>query len=1036
MREKQLLSIVILLVIGTGLDFAQRGYHFDQLTTRNGLSSNTVNTVMQDSKGFLWFGTETGLNRYDGYRFKIYQNDRNDSNSLSNNYIWTICEDKKGCLWIGTDGGGLNKFDPRTETFVRFQYNANDSTSLSTDIVQSVFQDSKGNLWVGTWDGGINLLKKNSSSFIRYMNDPNIPFSISNNKIHFIREDSKGNVWVGTDGGGLNLFDSATNSFTSWKHDARNPSSLGFDMVTDMTEDLHGNLWLTTYGEGLELFDRESGKFTHFKLQGKDVKPSSNVFWKIIQDSKGLLWITTQTEGLVIFDPLSKSFTWIKENKHLQGGLPSNILQDVFEDNSGVLWIVTVGKGVVKTDRKPAEFITIQNSTDDPNSIPSGFIYSLCEDSNGDILVGTIESGIVRLDSQLRVKKRYPVNTPKGLSGEYARTIYRDHDNTIWVGTYYGKLNQLERKNDTFNHFDLDYLKSNPMRNFIRTITEDAGGNVWFGSQGSGGVSTYDTKKKQWSYLVPSDTSRIALSGYDVLSIIEDRKEFLWVGTQSYGLTRINRSDGTVKKYFHDAANPRSIPDNSVPELFVDSHGNLWIGTTSSGLCRYDYETDSFDIYSTEEGLSGNSICGILEDDHGNLWISTMNAITRFNPETKQCTNFNYYDGIRSEEFIYSSRLKTTDGRMLFGGTDGITVFHPDSIKERPDNAPIVITSFKIFNKEVKLSRNIAFLDTIFLDYKDNFFSFGFASLDFTMPDRTEYAYILEGVNEEWIDAGRVPFVNYTHVDPGNYLFKVRRMNGNKSAIIAVIIDPPFWMTWWFRSMVIFGFLSVGPIIYYRRVSQLKKEQHQQVEFSKQLINSQEEERKRIASELHDSIGQNLLFIKNSALLGTNKNDVKRYTDISETASSTIEEVRRIAFNLFPYQLDRLGLTKAIESVVRSICESSTIQLRSDIQPIDDMFTKEQESSIFRIVQECLNNIVKHSGADKGSILVSRTNAAISITVGDNGSGFDSELMKHDSKGFGLKNIQNRVLLLHGNITYSASNDWKTLIIITIPVNI
>lgn len=1007
--------------------------YFEQLTTRNGLSSNTVNTVIQDSKGFLWFGTETGLNRYDGYRFKIYQHNRNDSNTLSNNYIWSLCEDAEGNIWIATDGGGVNKFNPRTETFARFQHDENDSTSLSTDIVQTVYFDRTGNLWVGTWDGGVNMLRKDGKSFTRFLHDPNNPKSLSDNKIHFIKEDSKGNIWIGTDGAGLNRFDRATLSFTVYKHDPKNPHSLSFDMVTDMVEDRKGNFWVTTYGEGLNLFDAKNGSFTHFKLRGKDVKPASNVFWKIFEDSRGLLWIATQTDGLVIFNPATSMFTRMKENKNVQGGLQAKLLQKIFEDNSGVLWITTVGKGVLKTDRKPAEFVAINNVPGDPNSVPAEFFYAFTEDKNGDVLAGTLASGVIRLDSRFRVKKRYPVNTPDGVAGEYARSIFRDSEDNIWVGTYYGKLNRLNRKNDTFEHFDLDFLKENPMRNFVRGMTEDAEGTLWFGSQGSGGVTAYEPAKNRWSYYVPSDTSQIVLSGYDVLSLREDTKGYLWVGTQSYGLSRVDKKTKRVKKYFHEPNNSRSLPDNSVPELFVDSKGNLWIGTSSTGLARYDYESDSFDVFTVENGLSGNSICGILEDDRGNLWISTMNALTRLHPGTMQCKNFDYFDGIRSGEFIFSSKYKLADGRMVFGGTEGITVFHPDSIKERTADPPIVITSFKIFNKEVRLSKGISYLDTITLNYTDNFFSFEFASLDFTMPERTEYSYILEGVDDDWIDAGRIQFANYTHVDPGNYTFKVRRTDGKRTASVVVMIEPPFWMTSWFRLMIIAGFLSIGPAIYFRRVNQLQKETQRQEDFSRQLINSQEEERKRIASELHDSLGQNLLFIKNSAVLGANKNDVKRYADISETASSSIEEVRRIAYNLFPYQLDRLGLTRAIAAVVKSIGESSAIQFQTGIDNIDGIFNIEQESSIFRIVQECLNNIIKHSEANSAMVNIRKIEHHLVITIGDNGKGFDAEAMRNESKGFGLKNIQNRVALLRGSIACSATKEFHTLISITLP---
>nr|MBP6671958.1 hypothetical protein [Bacteroidota bacterium] len=321
-----------------------------------------------------------------------------------------------------------------------------------------------------------------------------------------------------------------------------------------------------------------------------------------------------------------------------------------------------------------------------------------------------------------------------------------------------------------------------------------------------------------------------------------------------------------------------------------------------------------------------------------------------------------------------------------------------------------------------------------------NFISFEYAALDYSASERNKYSYMLEGVDADWSRPGTRRFASYPNLSPGTYIFRVRGSNNDgvwnlEGDRLTVTIIPPFWMTWWFRSGMLMVFLSFGPIVYLRRTRQLEKEKLRQEDFSRQLMNSQEDERKRIASELHDSIGQNLLYIKNSAVLGKSKGDLKRFSDISETASSSIDEVRRITYNLFPYQLDRMGLTKAIESVVRKTGESSGIDCRCEVENIDGLFSMEKGSSIFRIVQESLNNIIKHSGAQNAAVFINRTQDELKIVIADNGRGFNAETAHRESKGFGMKNIQNRVSLLNGRISYSESTEFKTFVTIIFPLN-
>jgi signal transduction histidine kinase len=348
------------------------------------------------------------------------------------------------------------------------------------------------------------------------------------------------------------------------------------------------------------------------------------------------------------------------------------------------------------------------------------------------------------------------------------------------------------------------------------------------------------------------------------------------------------------------------------------------------------------------------------------------------------------------------------------------------------------LTAIKLFNEDLLLPRSISFTDTITLNYDENILSFEFASLDFTAPEKNVYAYMLEGIDKDWVNSGSRRSVNYTHIEPGQYIFRLKGTNSkgilNDDGVkLTLIIKPPFWMTWWFRGILIFAFLSLGPMIYYRRVSQLKKEKTVQVEFSKQLMQSQEDERKRIASELHDSLGQDLLVIKNLALLNKNKDD--QFEEISKTASLALDGVRRISYNLHPYQLDRLGLSKAISSMFGNIEGASKTKFDLQIDNIDNLLSKDKEINIFRIVQECVNNILKHSGASIATVTVQQIDNKIRIEIADNGKGFDFEAAKELSKGLGLKNLINRVSLLDGEIDYSSTSEFATLIKIQIPVN-
>jgi signal transduction histidine kinase/ligand-binding sensor domain-containing protein len=1004
-------------------------FNFIYLTIQDGLSSNSINSIIQDKKGFLWIGTEDGLNRYDGYTFKVYRNKRGDKNSLSNNFIWSLCEDKDGMIWIGTDGGGLNKFNPVTEKFERFVYDNKNNISLSSDIVQNVFTDSKNNLWISTWGGGLNLFDRKTNSFKRFRYNPGEEKSIGSDKIFFVFEDSKSRIWVGTDEGGLNLFADKTQSFIKYKHDPADKNSISFNNLTTMIELADNSFLIGTSGGGLNRFFYEQNKFE--KINTGDFK---NI-WKVFQDKSSDVWCGSSVgEGVCVLSLEKNELTNLKSDKSKPSSLSSNDIRTIFEDNTNVLWIGTAAGGLNKIDRKPKKFLQINQSN---SALPDNFVFTLEEDKNNDIWIGTYNKGITRFNPKNKTFQNYfpSVNQSGNLHGEIVRYLYNDNKNNLWVGTYYGELNKYNSVSDKFGYLNLDVSNNNPSANLIRIIYEDSEGLLWFGAIGGGGLTSFNQVTNEFKFYSTLQNNKSTISGNDITSICEDKNGNLWFGTYSFGLNRYDKNTNTFKHFLREENNSSSLPDNIITDIFKDSKDNLWISTYSGGLCKYNYEHNNFEIFSEDDGFASNSIYGILEDDQRNLWLSTSRGITKFNYKSYVSRNYDQTDGIQPPEFNPSARLKTKHGYMYFGGVEGLTFFHPDSVIEESYSSNVSITSFKLFNEEKNLSASITFTDSITLEYNENVFSFEFASLDFTSPEKNCYAYMLEGFDPDWVNTGSRRFVNYTHLDPGEYVFKVKATNstGNWSqpASIILIIKPPFWMTWWFRTILLVAFLSIGPMIYYRRVNQLKKEKSIQVEFSKQLIQSQENERKRIASELHDSLGQELLVIKNLALLNKNKDD--QFEEISKTAGQALDEVRRISYNLHPYQLDRLGLTKAIASMFVNIEGASGIKFDLSIDNVDGLFDKEKEINIFRIIQECVTNIIKHSDANNAQVIVENAEDVLLIEIADDGKGFDFESAKSESKGFGLKNLDSRVSFLGGRLEFKSDEESKTQIKFKIP---
>jgi signal transduction histidine kinase/ligand-binding sensor domain-containing protein len=1041
MKRFNLLCCIAIFSYSTGMAQSAQ-FMFEHLTTRDGLSSAGVNAILQDQKGFLWFATENGVNRYDGQSVRVYRHNPTDTNSLSHNYIWSFAEDKGGYLWIGTDGGGLNRFDPVTTKFTRYYSNPDDSTSISGDIIQYVYVDRNDDVWAGTWGKGLNKYNRDNDTFTRFMHEPGNSHTLGNDNIFCIFEDRRNNLWIATDGGSVSVIDRETYTFTHFRHDPDDPASIGSDIILSIYEDSRGNIWFGTYTDVVSRFDYTTNSFTNFSAETTSF--AGSMAWSIIEDSEGIIWIGTITGGIFLFDYESESFMHVAHNPYNSGSINSDHIRSMYEDESGVLWIGTVMNGLNKTDRKPKKFTHLAKDLNNPNSLADNTISAILEDSDGILWFGSLTNGLSAYDP---ANDRYihfasEPDNPNTLNGEMIKYLFEDNEGTIWIGTYFSVLNTYDKTTDTFTHQNLEALGNFPAgANNIRSIHQDSEGVYWFGVHG-GGIIRYDKSENSFMRFSKADSKPTKLSSDYITVIVEDENNNLWIGTHGGGLNKFNKNTETFTSYPSRTHDANSISDNLITDIHISKGGRLWIGTYAGGLIQFDEASDTFTSFRETEGLASDMVCGIIEDDHGLLWLNTGQGVSKFDPAHSTFRNYDYGDGIRQGECNPGASVKTRSGWIYFGGIDGVTSFHPDNVYDNAYKPPVVVTSIRINNIE-QAETNPAYTDRIELYPGDYSLSLEFAALDFTLPSRNEYAVFLEGLDDEWNYIGSRRFTNYTNLSPGTYVLNVKGSNHNRiwndePTWLFIKVHPPFWATWWFRS----GFLiAIIGLLYYSRTSTLRKERRAQEKISKHLIESQEKERKRIAAELHDSLGQHLLIIKNRALLGLENQDIETLSEqmqvISDLTSNTINEVREISYNLRPYQLDRLGLKEAIDSVIARITNSTSIKCSASIEALNRTFPKEAEINIYRIVQELLNNIVKHSEADTVSIHSVFNNGELTLTVSDNGKGFDTDILKADTKhrrGFGLIGMQERVKILKGSITIYTTDDRGTTVKISFPV--
>jgi GAF domain-containing protein/ligand-binding sensor domain-containing protein/two-component sensor histidine kinase len=782
---------------------------FDRISLEQGLSQSVVLSILQDSRGFMWFGTQDGLNRYDGYGFVVYKHNPEDPNTLSGDFIWSLHEDRSGALWIGTNGAGLNKLDLGTGRFTHYQHDPADSNSLSSDVVVSIHEDEDGMLWLGTLDGGLNRLDPQTGQFTHYAQDLSDLKDLGHYTIQSICEDHEGALWLGTSGG-LSRFDRESGTFIRYAADPSDPYSLSHDDVQAVVEDETGNLWLGTNGGGLDRFERETERFIHYENDPSDPQSLSfNAIQSLFVDQEGTLWIGTNGGGLDRLERDTEQFIHYQHDASDATSLSSNQVWSIFQGPAGVLWLGTFGGGLNKIDPSRQKFTVYQNEPDTPSSLSDNLVWALYEDQDGDLWIGT-NNGLNRLERDSGDYTHF-FNDPtdeQSLSHNTVWSIHQDPNGVFWVGTAAG-LDRLDLETQQFSHYP-----SAP----VFAILQDQDDTIWIGTWG-GGLGRLDPDAEKFAFYHPtSDPS--SLSDDTVVSIHQDREGVLWMGTFNGGLNRYDRATDSFVSYANDPQDPQSLSHSTVLSIHEDQQGVLWVATGGGGLNRLDRETETFVHYRENDGLANDTVYGILEDKEGHLWLSTNHGISRFDPETTSFRNYDVGDGLQSNEFNQGSYHESRSGEMFFGGVNGFNAFYPQQIQDNPYIPPIVLTSLTQGGEAVELDQGTDGAAPVRLSWPNNFFEFDFAALSYEQPEKNQYAYMLEGFDDGWIEAGNRRFGRYTNLPGGSYTLRLKGSNNDgiwneEGASLALTVVPPVWQRRWFQVTAAL-LLVTGIVVAYR----------------------------------------------------------------------------------------------------------------------------------------------------------------------------------------------------------------------------
>ena len=1057
MRLKLCRSILIPVLAFPTLVLSQ-GLRFDHIGTQNGLSQINVTCIIQDDRGFIWVGTDDGLNRYDGYQFIIYRNNPKDSNSISNNFIGDIIQDHQGNIWITTKNG-LNKLDTKTGMFVRYTHNPADTNSISRNELSKLTLDTDGNIWITTVAGGLDQFDIKKNIFIHRIQD-------TSGGVSTIYRDPENRLLAGTYRGKLYFFDKETRSPIKFRNKESKAGRSISSSIRCIFEDSKHRLWIGTEKDGLFLFNWTDSSFVQFKQdENSPASPSVNAILCLNEDEKGNLWVSAENAGLFIIDSKTGSLRSCSHDELDKLSINGNSIYAICKDKVGNMWLGAYSAGISIYKRNTGSFIHYRRNASS-TSISNNFVWDIFEDSRKNIWVATDGGGVDKFDATNGRVTNY--KRSNGMSGNYVLAIEEDDAGTIWMGTWGNGITLFDPQKNKFS--DLKHIRLVPTNVYALAKTPDK--KMWIGST-DGGLTCYDERSNTFTRFMndPNDPNSISSNG--VSALCADRAGNLWIGTFETGVCYLDLKANTFTNY-KPAKDGKGITNSGVSDIFEDHAGNIWL-STFEGLNKFDPVTKKFTSYTTRQGLPSNIIYAAREKDKM-IWISTNHGLSAFDPVSGIFKNYTTEDGLQEDEFKPHSALKASDGRLYFGGINGFNVFSPSDIVKPTGFSPVVVTSFQIFNKPVSnttkdgdvphLGQDISDTKLLSLSYKQTFFSIEYAALDFSSPNKRNYAFMLDRFDKEWNYVGSRNTTSYTNVPAGKYTFKVKYQNtmGLWSPVyskLQIIVRPPFWLTWWFITLA--SLTVVGCVFTYIRIRlhsiksqkiklemQVQKKtaevvaqndalEAQQVEINQKneslqdLVHEKDNlllEKEWLLKEIHHRVKNNFHIV--SSLLEIQASYLKNKAALSAIKDSQHRIHSMSIIHQKLYQSDNLSIIhmpEYIYELVEYLRESYAIRENVGFSLQIDNIELNHASAITLglILNEAITNAIKYAFAKTvhGKISISLTQISDSqllLSIADNGRGLPIDFNSKIGASMGMELLQGLTDDLRGILSIETKN--------------
>ena len=1064
---------------------------FKNLSVKDGLSNNDINCVLQDKNGFIWFGTEDGLNRFDGYNFKVYRSNPDIPNSISSNSIWSLFEDDEGFLWVGTKAGELNKYDPYLDKFTNWSI---DSKNIKENSITSIYKNSKNEIWIGTYRNGLYKLNLKTGKSKNWNYNPSDLNSISNNFITSILEDNSSNIWISTYNG-LNKLTIGSPKET-FKHyfTEENENSINNNLIwllSKSTTDTN-SFWICTAG-GLTKYDFNNDKFTKYNYLDRTDLQFSNSISSITEEvinGKTFLWLGTYA-GILKVNLSSKVFQryLVEENK--TNGLVSNQINRIIKDQSGVVWFATED-GINYYSSKSGKFNYLNATGQSYNlkKISNKNIRAICNSEDGTIWLGET-NGLWYLKNQNGLNTLELYNNTKKIN---IWSLASDGSNNVWIGTYGQGLKRINTINGIIKSYNIQVpgFKTSAF-DYIKSLFLDKNKYLWIGFWG-GGVARLNTISDEYTIWRNETNNPKSLSYNDVWSIHQDKFGRIWIGTNGVGINLFNQNDKTFYRFDNDDSSYKILSRLSIRCIYesqIDRADEtiLWIGT-SNGLIKLTLNDSinhsspeniikEINQFSLKQGLIDNNIKSILEDNSGNLWLGTNSGITVFDINKNIFTNYDESDGLAGDEINSSAALKTKNDLMLFGSTNGLILFKPTFIQKSEYKPKVVLTDFHIFNENIKignqspLKENITSAKRINLSYDQSVFSFQFAALDYNSPNTIQYAYKMIGFDKDWIYSGTRRFVTYTNLNPGDYTFQVRASNSDgvwfedNIASISIAIDPPWWRTVW--AYILYGLIVVVGLLLIRRIEINRVKLRNEIrirDIESEKLKEVEKIKSRFFANLSHEFRTPLMLIKGPIEQLLSKKNINQEELLkliqrnSEQLQSLIDqllELSQLESDLMYLRASKVNLIPILKGIFYSfsaIAEQKNISL--------DFFTSEDSlygwvdaDKLEKIVNNLLSNAIKFT-SEKGTISLNinikmiDNKKIIQLSIQDSGIGIpehkierifdrfyqvdDSSQRAYGGSGIGLSLVRELVELHKWQIVVKSEVGIGTEFIVEIPM--